>query len=151
MNPVNPVNPVHLHPAQLHPALWRATQLGRPHEAVGQYLESPVLHYSIGTKVKPSVAKELQHFGVDSVTAHHQPPPFQPHFVRAMENLQNDPDAFVQHMGSNLQKSTLKAVHRGGTSDENSTSFVPSLMRGKDFGKTGPVKSYALGDVSKVL
>ena len=133
---------------------WRPREgatVRRPHEAVGHYLESPALHYSVGTKIRPSVVKELQHFGVDNVTTHDQPPPFQPHFVRAMENLQNDPDWMVQHMGSNLQKSTLKAVHRGATSDEDSTSFVPSLARGKDFGKTGPVKSYALGDVSKAL
>lgn len=123
----------------------------KPQDAVGRYLEAPVMHYSVGTHIKPSVAKELQHFGIESVTAHDKPPPFQPHFVRAMENLQNDPDAFVRHMGSNIQKTTLKAVHRGETSDENSTSFVPSLMRGKDFGKTGPVKSYAPPEVSKVL
>lgn len=119
----------------------------KPHEAVGQYLEAPALQYSVGTRIKSSVAKELQHFGVAGVTTHHRPPPFQPHFVRAMENLQNDPDFMVRHMGSNLQKSTLKAVHRGETSDEHSTSFVPSLARGKDFGKIGPVKSYDLQEV----
>lgn len=50
-----------------------------------------------------------------------------------------------------LDLDEFRAVHRGETSDENSASFIPSLMRGKDFGKTGPVKSYALGEVSKVL
>lgn len=121
-----------------------------PDQAVGRHLEEPVLHYSIGTKVRPSVVKELKHFGVPSVLTHPDPPPFEPHFVRGMENLGGDQDWMVRQVGSNLQKSTLKAVHRGEESDENSTSFVPSLARGKDFGKAGPVKSPVLSEVTKV-
>jgi len=37
--------------------------------ALGQYLEKPVLHYTIGTKIRPSVIKELQEFGVGDIGA----------------------------------------------------------------------------------
>jgi hypothetical protein len=45
-------------------------------------------------------------------------------------------------LGSNLRKSTLQAVHRGATSNEQGTSYVPSLAKAVDFGRKGPVKGY---------
>jgi hypothetical protein len=45
-------------------------------------------------------------------------------------------------LGSNLRKSTLQAVHRGAISDEQGTSYVPSLAKAVDFGRKGPVKGY---------
>jgi hypothetical protein len=56
----------------------------RPDRALGKYLERPVLHYTIGTKVRPSVLKELKEFGVKEVVAHADPPPFEPEMIRGM-------------------------------------------------------------------
>lgn len=107
-----------------------------PTLAQGQYLESPVLHYTIGTRVRPSVMKDLQEFGVNKIRVHRDPPPFQPEMVRGMSSLTNDPDWMTRMYGSGLKGGLLKAVHRGGTSDEKGTSFVPSLARAVDFGRT---------------
>jgi hypothetical protein len=54
-------------------------------------------------------------------------------------------------LGSNLQKSTLKAVWSGATSDESGTSFVPSLAKSVGFGQGGKIKSYDPKDVTKPL
>lgn len=108
-----------------------------PRQAVGQYLDRPVLHYSIGTQIRKSMLPELKEFGVQSVTAHKEPPPFQPEMIRGMATLQHDPDWMTRHLGSNLQKSTLQAVHRGGTSDTAGTSYVPALAAGANFGRDG--------------
>lgn len=113
-----------------------------PRESVGHYLEKPVLHYTIGTPIKPSMIKDFDEFGIKQVAVHKQPPPFQPHFVRGLENLQHDPDWMTRMLGSNLRKSTLQAVHRGAVSDEQGTSYVPSLAKAVDFGRKGPVKGY---------
>lgn len=113
-----------------------------PDQAVGRHLEKPVLHYTVGTRIRPSVAAQLQKFGVKDVTSHAEPPPFVPEYVRGLDNLQHDPDWQTRMMGSNLQKTTLKAVHLGHESDEAGTSFVPSLARTVGFGETGPVKAY---------
>lgn len=112
-----------------------------PKEAVGSYLERPYLHHSIGTKVRPSMLPEFEHFGVDTVDVHHEPPPFEPVMIRGMASLQHDPDWLTQMYGSGLKKSLLHSVHRGGKSDERGTSFVPGLARAVDFGRDGLVRT----------
>jgi DNA-directed RNA polymerase subunit beta' len=119
-----------------------------PQQAVGSYLEKPVMHYTIGTPIRPSMIKNFKEFGINDVTVHKNPPPFQPHFVRGLENLQHDPDWMTRMLGSNLKKSTLNAVHRGAVSDENSTSYVPSLAKGVDFGRKGQVMGFNTKQVS---
>jgi DNA-directed RNA polymerase subunit beta' len=108
-----------------------------PKRALGMHLEAPVLHYSIGTKVKPSVVKELEHFGIENVFAHKDPPPFEPEMIRGMESLSHDPDWMTRFLGSYLQKNLLKGVHRGDVSDEEGTSYVPSLAHATGFGRKG--------------
>lgn len=112
-----------------------------PAKAVGLHLERPYLHYTVGTKVRPSVAKELERFGVGSVDAHDDPAPFEPHFVRAADNLQHDPDWMTRMYGAKLRKGLFDAAHRGATSDERGTSFVPGLARAVDFGRQGLVRT----------
>lgn len=111
-----------------------------PAASVGQYLETPVLHYSVGTRIRPSVVKELGRFGINSVNVHKDPPPFQPEMIRGMYSLQHDPDFMTRMYGSGLKSSLLDAVHRGGSSDEEGTSFVPGLSRAVDFGRVGLVR-----------
>lgn len=125
-----------------------------PQKAIGQYLERPVLHYTIGTKIRPSMLRDFAEFGVTSVPVHKNPPPFQPHMVRGMYQLQHDPDWMTQMYGSGLKKSLLESVARGGVSEERGTSFVPSLATGLDFGDVPnravvkPQQPYALPAVS---
>jgi len=116
-----------------------------PKKALGKYLERPVLHYSIGTKVRPSVLKELQHFGVNSVAVHKDPAPFQSNMIRGMYSLQYDPDWMTRMYGSGLKSSLLDATHHGAVSDELGTSFVPGLARAVDFGRVGAVRSSEKG------
>jgi DNA-directed RNA polymerase subunit beta' len=113
-----------------------------PREAAGHYLERPILHYTIGTKVGPKVAASLAKHGVTTIQAHRDPPPFQPEFIRGASNVSEDLDWFPRFLGSGQQKGLLKAVHRNDTSDTNSTSFVPSLAEGADFGIKGPTQGW---------
>jgi hypothetical protein len=110
--------------------------------SLGKYLEKPVLHYSIGTKVRPSMLPELQRFKVNTLVVHPDPPPFEPEMLRGMESLQHDPDWMTRQLGSNLKKSLLTAAHRGAVSNELGTSFVPPLARAIDFGRKGLTKGW---------
>jgi hypothetical protein len=46
-----------------------------PKELLGHYLERPVLHHTIGDRIVPSMLPLFEKYGVQSVTAHPEPPP----------------------------------------------------------------------------
>lgn len=125
-----------------------------PKKALGQYLERPVLHYTIGTKIRPSMLRDFDDFGVQAIPVHKNPPPFEPHMVRGMYQMQHDPDWMTQMYGSGLKKSLLESTARGATSEERGTSFIPSLASGTDFGEVPnraviqPKPAYSLPKVS---
>lgn len=110
----------------------------KPKQAIGKYLERPVLHYTIGTKIRPSMVNELDEFQIGQVDVHDEPPPFEPHMVRAMAISQNDPDWMARLLGSYQKKSITQSVQRGAESDLQSTSFVPALAEGSTFGSEWP-------------
>jgi len=118
----------------------RNATAGDPAKLINRYLERPVLHYTIGTRITPRVAAELKEFGVNEVIAHPEPPPFRPEMVRGMSIAAADPDWMTKMYGGEMKRSIIKAVHRGATSNEASTSFVPAMARGVDFGKIGPIQ-----------
>jgi hypothetical protein len=130
---------------------WRPREgsrvVGLP-AAVGKYLERPVLHHTIGTKVRPSMLPELKEFGVNNLEVHDEPPPFEPMMVRGMYNLQHDPDFMTRHLGSGLEKATLQAAHRGATSDIAGTSYVPALAERTHFGRQGLTRGWDPDDDS---
>lgn len=106
----------------------------------GKYIEQPVLHYSVGTRITPSVRSMLQKHQIKQVTTHDAPPPFEPELVRATDLLRTDSDWMTRQIGTGLQKGLLESAHRGRISDEDSTSFVPARARATDFGNVGKVK-----------
>jgi DNA-directed RNA polymerase subunit beta' len=110
-----------------------------PSSARGKYLEQPVLHYSIGTKVRPSVVKNLETFGVKQVQVHDKPPPFHSRMIRGVDTLQHDPDWMTRMYSSHLEKGLLDSVHTGASSDLKGTSFVPAMAAGT-IGKGWPPK-----------
>jgi hypothetical protein len=80
------------------------TQELDPRSAVGKYLERPVLHHSIGTKIRPSMLKDFNEFGIKEVSAHPDPPPFESTMIRSEDILSHDPDFMTQMYGSGLKK-----------------------------------------------
>lgn len=120
-----------------------------PQRAHNMYLEQPLLHYSIGTKVRPSVAKNLQAFGIKQVAVHKDPPPFEPEMIRSMENLSHDPDWFTRFLGSYLEKNLLRGARRGAVSDPGGTSYVPALAVGSGFGQVGKTVGWKPSSILK--
>jgi len=113
-----------------------------PKQAAGHYLERPALHYSVGTRLTPKTIAQLNKHGVTAVQAHRDPPPFSPQMIRGMTNVTEDEDWQTRFLAGNQQRSLTKAVHRGAVSDTMSTSFVPALAEGSDFGLKGPTKGW---------
>jgi len=113
------------------------TVVGNPATMTNHYLEEPVLHYSIGTRITKTVADNLKRYGVANVHAHKEAPPFEPEMVRGMANISNDQDWMTRMLGSYQEKGFLNSVHRGLKSDESGSSYVPALARGENFGVSG--------------
>lgn len=104
---------------------------GSAKKYLNHYLEKPILHYSIGTRITPSVVKDLDEAGFKEVIVHKNPPPFKPTMTRAMMSLIGDRDWMVQLGGFNLKKTFLDNVQRGSTSNIHGTSWIPALATGE--------------------
>jgi hypothetical protein len=107
----------------------------KPEHAKNQYLEHPILHYTVGTKIRPSVIKTLHDHGIKEVITHKEPPPFETEMIRGQSVLQHDPDWLVRMYGSGQKRGILEAIHRNRTTNPLGTSFVPALIMGVDFNK----------------
>src|SRR5262249_4668710 len=83
----------------------------------------------------------VERHGAGHVLVHAEPPPFEPIMVRGLENLAHDPDWMTRFLGSYLEKGLLRGAHRGDMSDEEGTTYVPSLARGTGFGQHGLTSS----------
>lgn len=118
------------------------TETVAPTSAVGRYLERPVLHHTIGTKVGPSMLKQFTDHGVTQLSVHADPPPFEPEMIRGMQNVHHDEDWLARMLGSYQKDSLLSAAHRGAVSDEAGSSYVPALARGENYGKLGLTKGW---------
>jgi DNA-directed RNA polymerase subunit beta' len=124
---------------------WQPRQgavTGNPGSLTGHYLEKPILHYSIGTKIGKNVTTNLQKYGITSIQAHKEPPPFEPEMVRGMANISNDPDWMTRMLGSYQEKGLMNSVQRGLTSNTAGSSYVPALARGETFGTTGAISGW---------
>lgn len=127
-------NPDDVVPYQLLERGWQPRPgyvTSAPKAAVGQYLERPVLHHTIGTKIRPSMLADMDHFGVKELTVHRDPPPFQTEMVRGMANVAHDPDWQTRLLGSYQSKSLLEGARRGAVSDAAGSSYVPALASGQ--------------------
>jgi DNA-directed RNA polymerase subunit beta' len=102
--------------------------------SLGKYLERPILHYTIGTKIRPSVQRNLEEFGLaDKVLVHDNPPPFHSKMVRGMAIAANDPDWIASMQGSGIKRRLMEAVHRGHYSNPKGTSYVSGVVADPNF------------------
>jgi len=99
-----------------------------PKRSVGNYLEKPVLHYTIGTKITPKVAKFLESEGIDNVVVNREHPGFEPDVTRVMGMSAKDPDWKVRLAGFGIKSSLLESARQGSTSKHEQTSIIPKLM-----------------------
>lgn len=137
--------PGETYPYQYLESTWQPREghvIGSPESLRGHYLEKPVLHYTVGTPVKPSMIKEMQKYGVKNIYAHKSPPPFQAEMVRGLASVAEDPDWLTNLLGSYQKSSLLTSAHRGAVSDTEGSSYVPSLARGETFGLSGVTKGW---------
>lgn len=107
-----------------------------PGKAVGKVLQAPALHYAIGTRITPSVAKRLEKVGWGDVQVSERAPRFSPQMVRLQSASHNNPDWLAQQHTSYLKRQLSDSAARGlDTNIEKNVHFAPRLAVGEDFGK----------------
>jgi intein/homing endonuclease len=100
----------------------------KPNGAVGMYLEKPTLHYSIGTKVTPKVAKFMKEQKVGQVSVHAASPGFEAQAVRVMDLPSTEKDFKTKLTGFGLKKSLLRDAQLGGVSRHDAAGYAGTLM-----------------------
>lgn len=105
--------------------------------SVGKYLEQPVLHYTIGTRITPSVIATLKHFKVDRMMVNDKEPDVTPFMERIEDSNAEKPD-WMARLGTTYLKSRLQEdVACGAESHLHSTEPYPGIAKGVEFGDWG--------------
>lgn len=108
----------------------------QPSKALGSYLQRPALHFSVGTRITPSVAKTLEDNNELEIDVDDNTPGFEPEMQRVMDIPAFKQDWMAQFHGSYLKKRLEKNVHSGNAvSHLHGTSYVPGLAKATEFGR----------------
>lgn len=111
------------------------SKLMSPKMAINHYLEKPVLHLTIGTRITPKLVKILEEAKIDKILVNESAPPFEPIFIRPLMALAQKENWMSRLAGFGLKKSLLEAVHRGRTAQRHGISPYPALAEAVEFGK----------------
>lgn len=105
--------------------------------SIGKYLEQPVLHYTIGTRITPSVIKTMKKFKVDKMMVNDTAPDVTP-FMERIEDSNAEKGDWMARLGTTYLKSRLQEdVARGAQSRLHSTEPYPGIAKGIEFGDWG--------------
>ena len=102
--------------------------------ALGHYLEQPALHYTIGTRVTPSVLKTLQKHGVMGLSTHKDPPGVVPHMVSVVDAPAYSGNWMARLGTSYLKERLLDDVQRVSSAPMHSTNPIPAMAKGVELG-----------------
>lgn len=97
-------------------------------EAVGKYLERPVLDYTIGSRVTPTMASRLQKFAMDKILVDASPPPFEDRFVRPFETMRSSPNWLPRLGGERLRDALFNAAQTGMTDQYDAPSYINKIV-----------------------
>jgi hypothetical protein len=108
----------------------------RPEAASGMYLQRPALHFTVGTRLTPSMTKKLKSVGVESIRVSSNPPPFSSEMMRLQTQAYANPDWLASQQTSYLGRQLSDAARRGqDTNVKHNVHFAPALAYGVEFGK----------------
>lgn len=105
-------------------------------ESQDRYLEVPLLHYSIGTRLTPRMIADLKEAGYDEIPTHDRPPPFEPVQVRLRTTAYETSDDWLARTNSSYLKTNLaQSAQRGyDTNIQSNPNPYPRIAYGEGFG-----------------
>lgn len=105
-----------------------------PDKSVGRYLERPVMHYTVGTRITPNVVASMKRHGVQRVLSNATAPGVSPHMVSVVEAPAYSGDWMARLGTSYLKDRLLEDAQNVSTSKTHSTNPIPALAKGVEFG-----------------
>ena len=110
-------------------------QIVKTEDGVGKYLAKQYLHYTVGTKLTPSMVNELASSGYKAITVTDYEPPFSSLMIR-LDDIPAYKDNWIERLYSNhLKQRILDSVSSGEKATISGKDFVPAYIHGLDFGK----------------
>lgn len=107
-----------------------------PREAIGKHLQADALHYTIGTRVTPSIAERLASRNFGKIKVSSQPPEFEAAVPRLMAATHNQRDWLAGQYTTYLKRQLADSALRGDdTRLSGSSHFAPALAVGENFAK----------------
>ena len=107
-----------------------------PKDAVGKYLQTPVMHYTIGTRITPKVAANLHKYDYNEILVDDEEPGFAPEMQRLRAAAHSNPDWLASQGTSYLTKQLNEASVKGDdTNVLENADYRPRLAYGAGFGK----------------
>lgn len=102
----------------------------------GRYLEQPVLHYTIGTRLTPSMVKRIKENDFKEILTSDVEPSFEPSMVR-LRTASHAGDDWMAKMHSSLLGRNIKedAFRARDTNYKENIHFAPRLAFGENFGE----------------
>lgn len=113
------------------------SQQSSPKQAIGKYLEQPALHYTIGTRITPKVAKELEKFKVQSVLYNPNPVGVHPEMQSVVQTTGNTSDWMGRLGTTYLGKRIVEDVQLGAESNSQGVNPYPAVAKGTTLGQFG--------------
>jgi len=112
-----------------------------PRQAVNKYLEKPVLHYTIGTRISKKIADNLVKHGINEVQAHPDKPDFEPYMerLRTLGATAAKGDWQAKLQASYLKSGLQEAAQLGEESNIHGTNPWPAIAYGRELGKNPDV------------
>ena len=105
-----------------------------PKKAVGQYLEQPVLHYTIGTKISKKTAADMAKYGIDQIYTNPNPVDVTPMMQSIVKSTGSSND-WMARLGTTYLKTRLtEDAQRGAESNLHGTNPLPGVAKGVEFG-----------------
>lgn len=105
-------------------------------KANGKYLQVPTLHFTVGTKLTPSMTKKLEEAGISSVPVSSTQPWFRPEMQRLRVAAHGSDDWLASLGTSYLSAQMRSALERGDeTNVAENYHYGPRLAFGADAGK----------------
>lgn len=112
------------------------TKAASPGDVIGKYLQQPFMHYTIGTRLTPKVAKDLSDNGYDRVFVADTKPAFEPEMVRLRSSSQQTRDWLASLGTSYLTQQLNESATRGDdTNVLHNPDYRPRIAYGVGFGK----------------